>query len=54
MARRDDEIVEADYYDRALPVLTKGWWWKLIVLITVLLIPALLLARENGHWPFAG
>lgn len=50
---KDDEAIEADYYDPNLPILTEGWWWKLMVLAISIAIPTALLLWENGHWPFA-
>lgn len=30
------------------PALTRGWWWKLAVMLVVIAIGALLLERANG------
>ena len=47
-------MIEADYYDPSAPVLTKGWWWKLALMIGVIAIPTAYLLCYNGHWPFVG
>lgn len=50
----ENEVIEASYYDPALPILKRGWWWKLAFFIAALSIPTTYLLWQNGHWPFVG